>query len=154
MLDHDELREELIRQLDAKKFSATWLAQQLGIAPPRVREMRLRTRQIQHGEMARVARILGLDADPDPQAPQFVRLHVALPNADALTRMFETILKNEVPDERLDGIARNLARRLPAALQRSLESPPVPARPTGSAAAADLPPPATRRRPRPPGSRS
>jgi transcriptional regulator with XRE-family HTH domain len=89
-------------------------------------------------------------ADP---AVQYVRLDVALPNADALTRMFETMLDGEVPPGRRDALARNLAQRLPAALQRASGSPPVPVRGASSAGDADPPPPATRRRPRRPGLR-
>lgn len=81
---------------------------------------------------------------------QYVRLDVALPNAAALTRMFETMLEQEVPKDRRDALARTLALRLPAALQRASASPPVPIR---GAADADAAPPARRRPPRQPGSR-
>lgn len=84
---------------------------------------------------------------------QYVRLDVALPNADALTRMFETMLERELPPEQRDALARNLALRLPAALQRASTSPPVPVRGATPQAAADAPPRATRRPPHRPGSR-
>ena len=82
---------------------------------------------------------------------QYVRLDVALPNADALTRMFETMLEKDVSADRRDGLARSLALRLPAALQRASISPPVPVR--GADSAADTPAPATHHRPPRPGSR-
>lgn len=86
-------------------------------------------------------------------AVQYVRLDVALPNADALTRMFETMLEKEVPTGQRDALARSLALRLPAALQRASVSPPVPARDTAPPPAAEVQPRARHRRPRPPVSR-
>jgi len=87
-------------------------------------------------------------------AVQYVRLDVALPSADALTRMFETMLEKEVPPARRDVLARSLALRLPAALQRASGSLPVPARGTATTGDADPPPPARRHRPRRPESRT
>lgn len=84
---------------------------------------------------------------------QYVRLDVALPNADALTRMFETMLEKDVPAAQRDALARNLALRLPAALQRTSASPPVPVRDVGQPPDADARPRARHRRPRPPESR-
>ncbi|TAK08332.1 MAG: hypothetical protein EPO38_11395 [Rhizorhabdus sp.] len=82
---------------------------------------------------------------------QYVRLDVVLPNAAALTRMFETMLENEVPAGRRDALARTLALRLPAALQRASTSPPVAvSRQNGG----DDPASAGRRRPRRPESRT
>lgn len=80
-------------------------------------------------------------------AVQYVRLDVALPSAAALTRMFETMLEAEVPAGQRDALARTLALRLPAALQRASASPPVAVRrPDG----AETPASARRRRPRQP----
>jgi hypothetical protein len=95
------------------------------------------------------------EADISAQAPpvQYVRLDVVLPNADALTRMFETMLEDELPAAHRDALARTLALRLPSALQRATASPPVPARdaaPVRGEAAAS---PARHRKPRPPGLR-
>ncbi|MES2496968.1 MAG: hypothetical protein V4618_12710 [Pseudomonadota bacterium] len=87
-----------------------------------------------------------------PPAVQYIRLDVALPSAEALTRMFETMLEDEIPAARRDALARTLALRLPAALQRATASPPVAARDKGPVRAAVAPTPATRRQPRPPGS--
>lgn len=80
-------------------------------------------------------------------AMQYIRLDVALPNAAALTRMFETMLEEEVPTDRRDALARKLALRLPTALQRASTSPPVRAHlPTSE----DNQEPARRRQPRRP----
>ena len=81
-------------------------------------------------------------------AMQVIRLDVALPSAAALTRMFETMLEEEVPQERRDALARRLALRLPAALQRASTAPAVRARlaPSGDDRA-----PARHRQPRRPG---
>lgn len=103
--------------------------------------------------------LAGLSADERHAAAtagaplQYVRLDVALPNADALTRMFEAMLENDVPASRRDALARSLALRLPAALQRASASPPVPVRGAAPAGGEDFPPAATHRRPRRPGSR-
>ena len=95
------------------------------------------------------ARLIG--ADP---GVQYVRLDGALPNADALTRGFGTMLDGEVKPNRRDALARNLALRLPAALQRASGSPPVPVRDAAPSGGEDLPPPARHRRPRRPESRT
>lgn len=57
-----------------------------------------------------------------------VMLPVSLPNAAALTRMFEGLLERDVEDDLRDELAQSLARRLPAALARAVDSPAVPVR--------------------------
>jgi transcriptional regulator with XRE-family HTH domain len=108
-------------------------------------------------EPQEVLALAGLSADDVETGPivlgptvQYVRLDVALPSADALTRMFETMLEGHVPASRRDALARNLALRLPAALQRASGSQPVPVRDAVPARGADAPPAARRRRPRRP----
>lgn len=110
---------------------------------------------------AEVLALAGLSADEAEAAPalaeppiQYVRLDVALPNADALTRMFETMLEKELPPSRRDALARNLALRLPTALQRASGSQPARVRGAGHGGDADPPPPAKHRRPRRPESRT
>jgi len=94
------------------------------------------------------------DGGGETEAPvQYVRLDVALPNAEALTRMFETMLEQELSPARRDALARRLALRLPAALQRASGSPPVPVR-KATAGGADAPHPARRHKPRRPESRT
>ncbi|MGC6330928.1 hypothetical protein [Rhizorhabdus sp. FW153] len=86
------------------------------------------------------------EATIEPDVQQIL-LPVALPNAAALTRMFETLLEDHVPMEGRAGLARMLALRLPGALQRAASSTPVRARlPRGGDAA----PPARHRPPHPP----
>jgi len=83
------------------------------------------------------------EASTEPDVQQ-VLLPVALPNVAALTRMFETLLEDDAPEEGRAELARRLASRLPAALQRAASSTPVRARlPRGGDAA----PPARRRPP-------
>lgn len=110
-------------------------------------------------DAAEVLAIAGLSADEADAGPpiadpavQYVRLDVALPNAEALTRMFETMLESEVPPSRRDALARNLALRLPAALQRASGSPPVPVRDAAPGDGEDTRPSARHRRPRRPES--
>lgn len=112
-------------------------------------------------EPAEILALAGLTADERDaelsaieQPVQYVRLDVALPNADALTRMFETMLeKEEVPAGQRDALARSLALRLPAALQRASVSPPVPVRDIAQPHIADARRRARHRQPRPPESR-
>lgn len=60
MLTAHEIREELIRQLDAKVVKAVDVARHLGIAQARVTEMKNRERQVQQKEMKPLAEFLGL----------------------------------------------------------------------------------------------
>ncbi|ATE65914.1 hypothetical protein [Rhizorhabdus dicambivorans] len=113
--------------------------QPFGVEPQEVLELA--------GLSAEEAAAEAASAEP---AVQYVRLDVALPNAAALTRMFETMLEGELPPARRDALARTLALRLPAALQRTSASPPVAVR----AGREDAPAPARRRPPRQPVSRT
>lgn len=67
MLTHDEIRDELIRQIAAKKVKQADVARALGIAPARVAEMKNKDRRVQPEEMEPLARLLGLAADNEPQ---------------------------------------------------------------------------------------
>lgn len=65
MLTADDIREELIRQLDSKKVSGVQVARALSIATARVTEMKKRDRQVQQKEMQPLAALLGMvDAAP------------------------------------------------------------------------------------------
>ena len=64
VLTADDIREELIRKLDAKEVSGVAVASVLGIAPARVTEMRKRTRQVQQREMQPLAVLLGMTDSP------------------------------------------------------------------------------------------
>lgn len=60
MLTHDQIREELIRQLENGTLKAVEVARKLCIAPARVTEMRKRERRVQPEEMPVLAELLGL----------------------------------------------------------------------------------------------
>lgn len=65
MLTHDEIRAELIRQIDAGKLKQAQVARHLSIAPARIAEVRKGDRRIQPDEMPKLAELLGM-AEPDP----------------------------------------------------------------------------------------
>lgn len=60
MITHDEILAELVRQLDAGQIRPKNVAEHLGIARPRVSEMRKQERRIQPNEMPKLARLLGM----------------------------------------------------------------------------------------------
>lgn len=60
VLTADDIREELIRQLDAGRLAGVAVAAALGIATPRVTEMRKRERRVQQQEMQPLAELLGM----------------------------------------------------------------------------------------------
>src|SRR3546814_11739874 len=61
MLTADDILDELIRQIDAKKVTQADVARHLGIPPPRVKEMHKRTRRVQQREMKSLANFLGME---------------------------------------------------------------------------------------------
>jgi SOS-response transcriptional repressor LexA len=61
MLTAEDIRDELIRQLDTGDIRAADVARHLSIAPARVTEMRKRVRKVQQEEMLPLARLLNLD---------------------------------------------------------------------------------------------
>lgn len=61
MLKHEAIREELIRQLDAKEIKGKDVAAALGIDPARVTEMRKYERRVQAEEEEPLARLLRMD---------------------------------------------------------------------------------------------
>lgn len=64
MPTHEEIRAELIRQIDAEQVKQVDVARKLGIAPARVAEMRKGLRRVQMNEMEPLAEMLGM-IDPD-----------------------------------------------------------------------------------------
>ncbi len=66
MHSHDEILAEMIRQIEAKIFKQNVIAAKLGIAPARVKEMMNGKRRIQPGEMAPLAKLLGMATDRAP----------------------------------------------------------------------------------------
>lgn len=64
MLTPDEIREELIRQLDEGRVKAADVAALLDIPPPRISEMRRRARKVQDREMILLASYLSMLDNP------------------------------------------------------------------------------------------
>lgn len=64
MLTADQIREELVRQLDSGDQVGAEVARHLNIAPARVTEMRNRTRRVQQREMEPLAQLLGMTPTP------------------------------------------------------------------------------------------
>ena len=60
MVTHDEIRDELIRQIDSGQVKQAAVARFLSIAPARIAEVRAGTRRIQPAEMPKLAEKLGL----------------------------------------------------------------------------------------------
>lgn len=60
MLTHDEIRAELLRQIDSGAVKQADVARQLAIAPARISEVRKGTRRIQPDEMPKLAALLGM----------------------------------------------------------------------------------------------
>lgn len=65
MLTHDEIRDELVRQIDSGKLKQADVARHLGVAPARIAEVRKGERRIQQDEMPKLAELLGM-IEPDP----------------------------------------------------------------------------------------
>lgn len=75
MLTHDEIRDELIRQIDAGKQKQAEVARHLCIAPARVQEIRKGTRRVQQDEMPKLAVLLGMkEAERNFRAVESVSL--------------------------------------------------------------------------------
>lgn len=60
MLTHDEILAELIRQVATKQIKQWFVAEKLGVAPPRITEVIKGKRKIQPKEMPILANLLGL----------------------------------------------------------------------------------------------
>lgn len=123
VLTHDEIRAELIRQVDAKMFTQKALADHLGVAPARVKEVLLGKRRIQQDEMPAVAKWLGLEARgnaPATEVNRSIAMPVSLPSLDALTDMFVSLLEQVDVDPHEGERAEKLARSFPGVLQAAL----------------------------------
>ena len=70
MLSHEEIRDEMIRQLDADMIKPKDVAELLGLPSSRVAEMRRKGRRVQHAEMAPLAAMLGMNGDERQDAKQ------------------------------------------------------------------------------------
>lgn len=60
MLTHEEIRAEMIRQIEAGEVKQVAVARHLNVAPARIAEVRKGTRRIQPDEMPRLAELLGM----------------------------------------------------------------------------------------------
>ena len=67
MRTHEEIREELIRQLDEGIISGIEVAARLNIAPARITEMKQGKRRVQPDELAPLAEMLGLAGEGLPE---------------------------------------------------------------------------------------
>lgn len=137
---YEERRFTGLLPIDSARRIAAAL-QPYGVAPREV----LALAGLSEGETA-------TDIATQTPAVQYLRLDVAFPSEEALIRMFETMLEDELPAGRRDALAQTLARRLPSALQRATTSPPVPVQALWPDPGEDAASPATRRVPRRPGS--
>lgn len=63
MLTHDEIRDELIRQINGKEIAQIEVARHLCIAPARIAEIRNGKRRIQPDEMPKLAAFLGMTGE-------------------------------------------------------------------------------------------
>lgn len=64
MLTHDQIRAELIRQLESEKIKGVDVAAKLNIAPARITEIKKGERRIQQKEMPTLAELLGMVEPP------------------------------------------------------------------------------------------
>lgn len=117
MLSHDEIREELIRQLAAGEISAAHVAQALRIARPRVTEMKNRGRRVQPSEMEPLARLLGLTGEVTDSA--FLLMPVRFPSVPVLTDILHGMIAGAGWPEIAGELAPRLAQRLPARLSQA-----------------------------------
>lgn len=79
MLSHDEIREEMIRQIDEKIVKGRDVAAVLNIAPARITEIKNGARRIQPNEMPVLARYLGM-IDGPPKAPRRIESTHQIPH--------------------------------------------------------------------------
>jgi hypothetical protein len=119
VIDHEDIRDELIRRLDAKTLKARDVASLLNIAPPRITDMRKRERRVQQHEMVPLARFLEMGDDIVSEAP-VTMMPVRFPSEERLSEMLKSLLAHAGQMQIADDIARRLARRLPGALAEAL----------------------------------
>lgn len=75
MLSANEIREELIRQLDRGTVQAIDVARKLGVAAARVTEMKKRTRRVQQDEMQILAELLGMVQGGNNESRRIIETH-------------------------------------------------------------------------------
>lgn len=92
VLSHDEIREELIRQLESGTVRAANVARALKVTPGRVSEMKKRERRVQPQEMATLAHFLGMTEGEAPSLPSPPLPPPWSPNEATLARLLEAVL--------------------------------------------------------------
>lgn len=68
MITHDQIRDELIRRIDAREVTGAGMARLLGIAPARITEIKNGDRRVQQREIEKLAEFFGLEEIPPPRA--------------------------------------------------------------------------------------
>lgn len=96
MVTHDELLDELRRWITSGKVRQKEVADELGIAPPRVNEMLSGKRRIQQREMPILAHYLGFDEGPDPSVRRIARIGM-VPASSLREALADTSGSIEVP---------------------------------------------------------
>jgi len=100
VLTHDEIREELIRQIDEGRIKGVDVARKLAIAPARVTEMKKRERRVQQDEMPTLARMLGLVREQSPSIRD-IEQSASIPNLGKVAQgvWLEQSLSSEDPED-------------------------------------------------------
>jgi phage repressor protein C with HTH and peptisase S24 domain len=108
MLSHDEIREELIRQIDERLIKQVCVARKLGVAPARISEIRRGLRKIQPDEMPVLAEMFGM-TEAATKTPQRVEATDHVPHWGKVAQgvwLEQTLSDDEesfVPYDRLKG---------------------------------------------------
>lgn len=82
MFEHDEIRAELIRQIEAETITQADVARALKVAPPRINEIKVGKRRIQPHEMPVLVRILRMADEMPKETAQVVDFMAHLPADD------------------------------------------------------------------------
>jgi SOS-response transcriptional repressor LexA len=107
MITHDEIKAELIRQIESKQVKQAAVARHLNVAPARISEIRAGDRRIQPDEMPKLAEFLGM-IEPDPMRRDPVESVDEIPNLGRVAQgvwmeQTETDLESKVAYDRLKG---------------------------------------------------
>ena len=107
MITHDEIKAELIRQIDSKQLKQAAVARHLSIAPARIAEIRGGTRRIQPDEMPKLAELLRM-VEPDLTRRDPVESVDEIPNLGRVAQgvwmeQTEADPENKVAYDRLSG---------------------------------------------------
>src|SRR3546814_790183 len=110
MLTADDILNELIRQIDAKKVTQADVARHLGIPPPRVKERHKLTRLVQQREMKSLANFLGMEGAVQTGADPW------LPDERSIVRSLaaglEPLSQSSVPEDDLPILANAVSNAM------------------------------------------